>query len=1154
MGTYDGSVDNDNINLNDYLTGPFKIDQPSSGYPYSITTDTAQNFKTVTVTGPMNKMVYYIDRLFQSPTEGAIVAKDTYALDGNILQRVEFESIQGPYVGKHWFEDSGGEEGAARDSLNSALLQYRINRSKSITTTFDALQVVSDTYGTQYTAYNATGALTHQVEYNGASVATATNKRFSQYEYMDDPINDVINLPTTVKISEAETTGFNTIKETTYQSTFTGHTDVQLPWQKKQFDQLMTEVKSYHVDGNLKRVEFNQSLLNDSSASRFLEFTDYFRGQARTISFPNRYNSSTQSVSKVFNDFGQVTRTTDLSNTIIDYTYDDLGRLATINPADSKWADTKITWSMGNAPKRTIEKCTLVANNCTNTKLTNVTSYDNLFRDTLSATTDNTANATRYVINEYNSANQLLFTSHTSSSINELNGTTNSFDALGRLKSTTLSGRGTQSITYLSGNKQKVSNFNDKSTTTTYLAYGAPAYSQATKVESPQNITTNIAINLFGNITAITQSGNGESLTESRLYDSQQRLCMTKRIDVGNSVFKYNTLGELTWSAQGVSGNSCASHSATIEQKTNYTYDNLGDSYQIDYGDMSPDVTYTTVDIAKTQSIAVGTGQQAVSHVYSYFSGGALKSEQLSIGSEKTFNLVYDYNNLGALNSLTYPDLTQVSVTNNAFGETLSVSSQSTPYASNVNYYPSGQLNSFTYGNGVAHKTTLESTTLLPSAISDKYGSSKIIELAYGYDNQANITYITDGVDNAFSLTALLYDDLDRLTSVAGNSGIGNSRLTYDVLGNIKTYSSKDRELTYSYTSNRLTGLTGTGLSGRSFSASSYDNRGNVINNGKHAFSYNHANQLTSALPTNQTSNANSYLYDAHNRRVKQTDGNGASYSLYSQAGVLLYREANVVNGTGDPVNYIYLGAKLIAKDGILPAAGSPGSSRQHNRPFGESIEGAKDDVGYTGHKFDTDLDLSYMQARYYDPVIGRFYGGDPISYRGVHSFNRYTYVNNNPYKYVDTNGKWATWVHRRMTYNAAIKAGWSKSRATSLGQAVVDVDEGTQGSGCGDTVVHGMNCSGGQTSEQAIKKAQNRVNNPLLKLAQRIHTQQDLDAEHHAGVTWDDPTVDVVSFVKYGVSALIHLIQDIFISEEQENETTDGTQELIEGCKKNCE
>jgi len=48
------------------------------------------------------------------------------------------------------------------------------------------------------------------------------------------------------------------------------------------------------------------------------------------------------------------------------------------------------------------------------------------------------------------------------------------------------------------------------------------------------------------------------------------------------------------------------------------------------------------------------------------------------------------------------------------------------------------------------------------------------------------------------------------------------------------------------------------------------------------------------------------------------------------------------------------------------------------------------------------------MQARYYDPVIGRFYSNDPIGFREVHSFNWYAYGNNNPYKFVDPDGRQA--------------------------------------------------------------------------------------------------------------------------------------------------
>jgi RHS repeat-associated protein len=64
--------------------------------------------------------------------------------------------------------------------------------------------------------------------------------------------------------------------------------------------------------------------------------------------------------------------------------------------------------------------------------------------------------------------------------------------------------------------------------------------------------------------------------------------------------------------------------------------------------------------------------------------------------------------------------------------------------------------------------------------------------------------------------------------------------------------------------------------------------------------------------------------------------------------------------------------------------------------------------MGYTGHPFNTDLGLNYMQARYYDPAIGRFYSSDPAETHDIHSVNRYSYANNNPYKYTDPNGEFA--------------------------------------------------------------------------------------------------------------------------------------------------
>ena len=47
------------------------------------------------------------------------------------------------------------------------------------------------------------------------------------------------------------------------------------------------------------------------------------------------------------------------------------------------------------------------------------------------------------------------------------------------------------------------------------------------------------------------------------------------------------------------------------------------------------------------------------------------------------------------------------------------------------------------------------------------------------------------------------------------------------------------------------------------------------------------------------------------------------------------------------------------------------------------------------------------MQARYYDPVIGRFLSNDPVGFAegGVEFFNRYRYANGNPVNLIDPTG-----------------------------------------------------------------------------------------------------------------------------------------------------
>ena len=83
---------------------------------------------------------------------------------------------------------------------------------------------------------------------------------------------------------------------------------------------------------------------------------------------------------------------------------------------------------------------------------------------------------------------------------------------------------------------------------------------------------------------------------------------------------------------------------------------------------------------------------------------------------------------------------------------------------------------------------------------------------------------------------------------------------------------------------------------------------------------------------------------------------------------------------------------------------------REEYHPYGSRLliqDYGTNDRWFTGKPYEEDTGLSYFGARSYDPLLGRFMGVDPQGFdeKNLHSFNRYAYGNNNPYKYVDPDG-----------------------------------------------------------------------------------------------------------------------------------------------------
>jgi len=84
-------------------------------------------------------------------------------------------------------------------------------------------------------------------------------------------------------------------------------------------------------------------------------------------------------------------------------------------------------------------------------------------------------------------------------------------------------------------------------------------------------------------------------------------------------------------------------------------------------------------------------------------------------------------------------------------------------------------------------------------------------------------------------------------------------------------------------------------------------------------------------------------------------------------------------------------------------------------------------DRGFTGHHHNNtqanDLGLIYMNARYYDPTLGRFLSADTLvpDPANPQSLNRYTYVENRPLNFVDPTG------HCAFTNIPLPDGGWTR-------------------------------------------------------------------------------------------------------------------------------
>ena len=88
----------------------------------------------------------------------------------------------------------------------------------------------------------------------------------------------------------------------------------------------------------------------------------------------------------------------------------------------------------------------------------------------------------------------------------------------------------------------------------------------------------------------------------------------------------------------------------------------------------------------------------------------------------------------------------------------------------------------------------------------------------------------------------------------------------------------------------------------------------------------------------------------------------------------------------------------------------------------GASTTAVKNNLTYRGYYYDRNLNLYYLQSRYYDAKICRFISPDSLmsgTNGSLHGFNLYVYCFNNPISYTDSEGNWPEWVKKSIKWVA---------------------------------------------------------------------------------------------------------------------------------------
>ena len=460
----------------------------------------------------------------------------------------------------------------------------------------------------------------------------------------------------------------------------------------------------------------------------------------------------------------------------------------------------------------------------------------------------------------------------------------------------------------------------------------------------------------------------------------------------------------------------------------------------------------------------------------------------------KTYELAYEYDLAGNLTSERYPSGRVVKFEYDAAGRTAGVRNHasglyyagaaSADTTNRIQYAPSGVASSVKLGNGLWERSLfnsrLQTTQIkLDTPTPDTY----VLKLDYAYgvaeNGEPNLTknngnlrsqsITVPGVTTPF-VQAYTYDALNRLqTAEETTDATSNWKqvYAYDQYGN----RTLDTGTTYPSSLNTANNPAVNPANNRIASSGySYDSTGNLLCDTNHPcvqspslltpyYIYDAENRMRSA-GGGAISGGASYSYDGAGHRVKKDWGATTTVFVYDASGRLVAEYSNELRQPeSTPTSYItqdHLGSTRVVTGQNQEVKG-----RYDYHPFGEEVTLSRSNYGgtssikqgFTGYEKDDETGLDFAKGRYYGSQSGRFTSVDPLisssKLNNPQSWNRYSYVVNNPLRYVDPTGEYLVLLENEQEGLEQVKKLLGKDLAKYVSTEVV-----TSGALKGKTIV----------------------------------------------------------------------------------------------------